>query len=317
MSGLSNFFRWRDATPVEVRPVGPGEIEPALRLILGSNGGRADSATAAEFEGFAQEREIDLSSMRVAAAGNRILAACLAIESPGHTALLMTSTAGHSHAAAQHLARCVDSATNDLMSPRRGVQIVQLLLEESEMKFERELRAIGFTDVATLIYLQRSVNRPPAAPKLEAGLSVVRYSSPNHERFSRAILASYENSLDCPALHNRRGIEDVIAGHRATGEHDPDLWFCLMENDEPRGVLLLARVPGHEALELVYLGLSPAARGRRLGDALLQLALFEVGTRGLSQLTLAVDERNIPAIRLYHRHGLAEVHRRLAMMKMA
>jgi len=317
MSGLSNIFRWRDATPVEVRPVGPGEIEPALRLILGSYGGRADSATAAEFEGFAQEREIDLTTIFVAAAGPKLVATTLPIASPGHTALLMTSTAGASQVAAQHLARCIDASTNDLMSPRHSIRIVQILLEASEHRLERELRALGFVDVATLIYLQRTVSRPSPAPVFAQGVSLVTYSPQTHDLFSRAILASYEQSLDCPTLHNRRGIEDVITGHRATGEYDPELWFCVMEAGEPRGVLLLAGVSGHDALELVYLGLAPAARGRRLGDALLQLALFEIGNRRLSQLTLAVDALNIPAIRLYHRHGLAEVHRRLALMKMA
>lgn len=317
MSGLSNFFRWRDAAPVEIRAVGPGEIEPALRLILGSGGGRADSAAAAEFEVFAQQRQIDLTSICVAASGHRLLAACLAIESPGRTALLMSSTAGASHALAQHVARCIESATAELMSPRRGIQLIQILLEEPEHKLGQELQRLGFVEVATLIYLQRRVNRPPARPTLPEGWALVHYTPDTHDLFAAAITASYEHSLDCPVLHNRRDIDDVIAGHRATGEYDPALWFCLVENGQPRGVLLLAKVPGHDALELVYLGLAPAARGRRLGDALLQLALHEVGDRHLSQLTLAVDEQNVPAIRLYHRHGLAEVHRRVAMMKMA
>jgi ribosomal protein S18 acetylase RimI-like enzyme len=68
-------------------------------------------------------------------------------------------------------------------------------------------------------------------------------------------------------------------------------------------------------MELVYVGLSRAARGRRLGDFLIQTALHETTAAGLRQLTLAVDQSNSPALRLYYRHGLGEIHRRIAMLK--
>jgi ribosomal protein S18 acetylase RimI-like enzyme len=68
-------------------------------------------------------------------------------------------------------------------------------------------------------------------------------------------------------------------------------------------------------MELVYIGLSPAARGVGLGDYLVRLAMAKTAQSGLRVLTLAVDSVNTPAIRLYHRHGLSEVQRRHAMIK--
>ena len=111
-------------------------------------------------------------------------------------------------------------------------------------------------------------------------------------------------------------MEDVIAGHKASGDFDPALWTLLLENGEPRGVLLLSPMRSADTLELVYLGLVPAARGRGLADLMVRQALSETARYGLTRLSLAVDEGNIPALRLYYRHGLKRVTSKLAMMRL-
>ena len=176
--------------------------------------------------------------------------------------------------------------------------------------------------MAELIYLAGEPRRRLAAPALPAGVAWVEYNPATHEQFKRAIAATYDNSLDCPALNGVRDMEDVVAGHRASGEFDPRLWRLLVEPAAdpadppvPLGVLLLAPIPAAAALELVYLGLVPAARGRRLGDLLLRHALAGVADHGMQRLTLAVDARNAPALKLYYRHGLARVGSKLAMMR--
>ena len=73
---------------------------------------------------------------------------------------------------------------------------------------------------------------------------------------------------------------------------------------------------GHgDALELVYLGLVPEARGRGWGDRLIQLAMVTVARQNKSTLTLAVDSRNIPALKLYQRHGLSRIGSRRALIR--
>ena len=106
----------------------------------------------------------------------------------------------------------------------------------------------------------------------------------------------------------------MIAGHKASGEFDPKLWFVLMENDSPIGALLLGRSHG-DAMELIYLGLVPEARGRGLGDWLMQLALHRMSAQRRGRLTLAIDSNNSPALALYHRHGMKEVATRVALLK--
>jgi ribosomal protein S18 acetylase RimI-like enzyme len=142
----------------------------------------------------------------------------------------------------------------------------------------------------------------------------VSYSSENHALFAEGILRSYRDSLDCPALSGLRDIEDIIAGHRATGEHVPEMWQLIVENDQPRGVVLLSRIPSSDAVELVYLGLAVEARGKGLGTVLMQQAMHLIVSDRRRGLTLAVDSQNEPALRLYFRHGMQRIAARVAMI---
>ena len=60
-------------------------------------------------------------------------------------------------------------------------------------------------------------------------------------------------------------------------------------------VLLLSRIPHSDAMELVYLGLSPEARGKGWGDLMMREAMHRVAADGRKKLTLAVDSINAPA----------------------
>src|SRR6186997_1299624 len=61
--------------------------------------------------------------------------------------------------------------------------------------------------------------------------------------------------------------------------------------------MLLNRCPDHDSVELVYLGLSPELRGKRIGSALLQLGLSRLAGSPADHVACAVDLRNAPARR--------------------
>ena len=311
MRGLSNFFKGRDPANTVIRPVGAGEIEPALRRLLGEPGQLADPTAAAEFEAAAEHRGIDLTCIQVAVLEDQIIAAALPVDSGGSAVLLVASAAGGSRmvaiAAAACVRACVDAWPKD--SP-----LFQILMDPVEWRVAEELRHRGFEDLATLIYMHRVLSRQIVRPLAPPGVTIVTDSPQNRPLFKTAIEGSYEHSLDCPKLHGKRTIDEVVAAHQATGEFDPNLWFCLLEHGKPIGVLLLSRLNDDRGLELVYLGLTPAGRGKGYGDYFLQLALAETSLTKGKQLTLAVDEANTPALKLYYRHGLSQVQGRLAMM---
>jgi ribosomal protein S18 acetylase RimI-like enzyme len=196
----------------------------------------------------------------------------------------------------------------------RAVDLAQVLIDPAEKSAVRVYAECKFERLAELVYLDREVHRAHAHA-LPAELSWLEYSPATHEEFSQTIASTYEASLDCPSLNGRRQIEDVIAGHKAAGEFDPKLWFLLREHEEPVGALLLNRSPRTDALELVYLGLIRAARGRGLGDVIMTHALATAAAVGARRLSLAVDSKNAPALKLYHRHGLSRICTRLALIR--
>jgi ribosomal protein S18 acetylase RimI-like enzyme len=114
-----------------------------------------------------------------------------------------------------------------------------------------------------------------------------------------------------PELEGARSLDDIIESHRATGRFVAERWQMgqIPGKPEEASVLLMADVPGRGVWEIVYLGLTPQARGRGLGREILEHAL-EMARCHVSRLELAVDCRNIPAARLYQSAGFITRDRR-------
>jgi mycothiol synthase len=317
VKALSNLFRWHDggdgAARMEFRPARPEEIGDGLSLVLGTPASPADTEQVAEFTKFAAGRGLNIYDLWVAGVGGRMEWAVLPLVSPGRTALLLTPGGLPD---GRDIGPMVDAVCD--WAAGQGVHLAQTLIDPGDINARQALNARGFAEIAQLLYLHVSAGRAGAgvAPQTPAGFSWVSYSPDTHPLFARAIVESYRDSLDCPALNGMRTIEDVIAGHRSSGEFDPDCWYVLNEGHEPAAVLLLTRVPRSDMAELVYLGLSAASRGRGIGDLMVRQALWAVRHRlNVSRLTLAVDSRNAPALKLYYRHGMQQMGTKTAMLR--
>ena len=81
------------------------------------------------------------------------------------------------------------------------------------------------------------------------------------------------------------------------------------------GVVLLNDHPDQDAVELVYLGVTPSARGRGLGHRMLQQGLSESAGRGRAVIFLAVDCENSYANSLYRDCGFDELARRQILLR--
>lgn len=322
MARLSNFLRRQDGAgddrpPArrECRLVQRHEIDQALRLLLSGPGGLARDEQVLDFLSYAMHRHVDVNGTWIATTRGQIEWALLPVVSPGKSMLLLSPTKllhRMSPDAPAELARtiCAEYA-------QRDVELAQLLLDPGERSVMDAYASAGFTELAELVYLHRAIKPSMAseAVTLTGSLVLKSYSPELEEMFADAIRATYQESLDCPGLNGIRDMSDVMDGHRATGEFAPHLWHVLLEHDRVIAVLLLNRSIHSEAMELVYIGLAPAARGRGIGDLLMRLAMFLSAQDGKSELTLAVDSRNAPAMRLYFRHGLKRVGSRAAMIR--
>jgi mycothiol synthase len=220
-------------------------------------------------------------------------------------------------------ASLVATALVDLKA--RGFQIAQAMLDESAPAHAaHDLRRGGMPYVTDLLYLDRELTGelPPVdgveaqstRDQLSSRRSIFNWRAfePALEGEFRSVLrATYLGSLDMPELEGTRSLDDIIASHRDAGRFVPDRWRLGRIPDRPNAaaVLLLADAPSRDAWEVVYLGLTPEARGRGLGRVVLEHAI-ERAQGHTPRLELAVDCRNIPATRLYQSAGFTIRDRR-------
>lgn len=314
---MSNFLLRRDdGVGLAVRPVRRDEIEPALRLILSGQNGLNDDAAVAEFLQVAHARGIDLTSIWVVADDIRakLAWATLPMSLAGRAAILMVPPRLRPGVNGRHVAEMVAGALID--PKRRGATLAQVMLDPDHRAVHRVMLDSGFEEIAELVYLTRQVRNPIHGRILADNVRLWRYDRATHFRFGQCIERTYIDSLDCPRLNGRRAIEDIIDGHKAAGEFDPELWMLLSDLDNvDLGVLLLNRLHGRVGYELVYVGLTPEARGRGLADALIRTALNTLATEGGGQIITACDATNSPARKLYHRHGFGHLYARRALVR--
>lgn len=327
MARLSNFLRRQDGSDEnpsgnsraarECRLVQRHEIDQALRLLLSGPGGLAQDEQVLDFLSYAMHRNVDVNSTWIATTRGRIEWALLPVISPGKTMLMLSPTKLHKHSSADAVVELAKAVAHEYA--QRDIHLAQLLLDPDQPAVRDAYTTAGFSELAELVYLHRPIRSAGRATTdqitLPGSFQLLSYSPQTEHLFADAIRASYESSLDCPGLNGMRDMGDVIEGHRATGEFEPGLWHIVIEHDRPLAVLLLNRSIHSEAMELVYIGLAPAARGRGLGDQLMQLAMHLSARDGKSELTLAVDSRNVPAMKLYFRHGMKRVGSRMAMIQ--
>ncbi len=287
----------------------------ALALLL-TGKPRATPEAIAPFLDYARQQSLNIDEIWGHFQGRELIASTLIVPGRGRTAMLFVSPI---------TTRRDTAPTTDLICHVMAQQnpdelrLIQTLLEPTQRLETRALLDANFSNLATLVYMQRAADKPARALRLfdhdDTPLQIYAWHESNRQRFADAILASYEDTLDCPGLLGLRQIDDIIAGHMGAGEFKPDLWHAIYRDDQPVGVLLVNLLPSQHAVELVYLGLTPAFRGIGLAPKLVEHALGIAREHHMSQLILAVDEKNTPALRLYRRSRLIPQARKVALIQ--
>jgi ribosomal protein S18 acetylase RimI-like enzyme len=302
-----------DPTAVATRRATPSERDEVLAVLL-TGKARAWDPAVGRFVSYARSQGLSLDHLWLAERAGQLLGATLLIPNPGRTAMIFLSPLTALDVAGA--ARLVAEACRAL--DRRRVQLVQALLEPGETIERRALQQAGFDDLAHLTYMQRAVSEAddgPAQLTLESPVEAAVWSESARGLFQRAVLASYEQTRDCPRLVGLREVDDIIAGHQAVGSFDPRHWLALHAGGEPVGVMLINALPQRESMELVYLGLAPRWRGRGLARRLLAHGLTLTRRAGGREMLLAVDQANAPAMKLYRDTGFTAQAYKHAMIR--
>lgn len=132
-----------------------------------------------------------------------------------------------------------------------------------------------------------------------------------HADLAQLIDATFADTLDCPALNGHRTPVEVLDGFLEGRElDDSSLHWELLEVGASTVGCLLLQVHENQLMELMYMGLVPAARGRSLGKAMVARAIDTAHRWGCSTLVVAVDRDNWPALDAYLAWGF-QPHQRL------
>jgi len=283
--------------------------QEAIRCLLPPGSGRLQ---AARFERFATENRIGLDWIwAIRDDAGRIRCSALCVPSPGRTVMVFLSPVTRAEEISERAALLRHVLEELRAQPLDLAQV--LLAREDDLACRTHLEG-GFRELATLLYMERSMVRPGSPPPVPEGVEVTRWTPELEPVLQEILEASYEDTLDCPGLCGLRRIEDIIAGHRATGRHNPAYWHLLRLNGRSAGAILVNPGSSRDTIELVYLGLAPFARGRGLGRFLLAHMFATLAGSHWGRMTLAVDTLNRPAIKLYEQCGFRGSTHRLALI---
>lgn len=289
----------------------------AQRLVEAASKGGPEAA--GQFLRAARAHDIDLrrmwASVDEVGGSTRVREVCLVVPGSGRTAMFFTSHPGSAERL-RELGAVVGRSCDECGDVAR---VGQALLELKDEDLGGAYEAGGFQRIARLWYLTRPAPKPGeldgSTPSWPEGVTVKPWGQGDDPALTRALDRSYEDTLDCPELSRIRRPEEVLESHRAAGQWEPNLWWLIRLHGQPEGAMLFNPSPSSGTVELVYLGLSPALRGRRLGTALLTYGLSHLLGRGERSVTCAVDQRNTPACRLYERFGFVRFDERIALVR--
>jgi ribosomal protein S18 acetylase RimI-like enzyme len=289
------------------RPAGEAERLPAAERLLGLR--RTDAAwflRRLQQDGW---RDTDLWCRR--SPGGPLTAAGLITEHPGRTATLSVS-ACHDPAQVRESAHLLLAMLGELA--RRGhIALAQGMTTADDPRAAAPFIDAGFLDLAVLSCMERGNGRQARRPEPPAGAELV--ATEGDHSLQSLLRATYEDTLDCPGLADLRRDDDILEGHRRGGRFDPSLWTVLRVEGREAGAALLNRSSAGDSVELTYLGLAKWARGKGFGALLLDAAIWKASSLPDRLITLAVDERNTPAERLYRSRGFRTVARRRAFAR--
>ena len=296
-----------------IEPLRPDKFPEAAAILLAAPGGgrRADHRQVRAFLEYVEQSPMRCEGLRSEANGCAT-GLFMALLLPGSTAIAMVPTP-RELGIDEDAQRRVTAAGIEQLELTRP-HYIQALLDPQATGQRDLLLGFGFRALAPLVYLERSAVHPWVDPPPADAGAWVAFHETTYARFAATLLATYEQSQDCPELTGLRPIDDVIAAHEASGRSGTKLWELLCVDGRDAGCLLLSQVPNVSAAEVVYMGVVPDFRRRGVATVLLRRALQRCRDNGIQRLTLVVDDRNEPAKRLYDRFGMRAVARRDAYL---
>jgi ribosomal protein S18 acetylase RimI-like enzyme len=299
-----------ESAPFEIIRCPPQRVAEALAMVLSDIAPSQRREIARGLLEADDPAELVNEPLYAAMRGERLCGAAWGQRQAGNVALFWPPqlAPGEDQQTVTALAQAVVRVLDDT-----AIEMTQALLPSSDASAASILQAVGFRRLAELLYMSCEAACFPAQPPGE--LEFEAYSGAKRDRLTALVEQTYEQTLDCVALNGRRTIDEVINGYQSTGVFRPENWRIVRGQGQDVGVLLLAEHPQAGHWELMYMGLVPAARGRRWGPLIAEYAKWLERGAGVERIVLAVDAANTPALRMYRTAGFEMWDRRLVYVR--
>jgi len=250
--------------------------------------------------------------LMIAADADKLRGAAWGQRHPGNTAIFWPPQfAGDADLKISRALACAVAGAMDAA----GIRMTQALVSNRKAAIIPVLESAGFSCLADLAYLNWEAAATVPQPGEPQNLAFEPFADSQRGRLLELIESTYEGTLDCTAMNGQRPLDEVYDGYRATGDFRPANWQFVRHEGRDVGVLLLADHPAAEHVELMYMGVVPAARGRRFGREIVRHAQRLAFAAGRQRIVLAVDAENVPAIRMYHEAGFVSWDQRTVFVR--
>ena len=161
----------------------------------------------------------------------------------------------------------------------------------------------GFAAAARISF--QAVGELGMADTVAGQLVLQSISLDDRQRWEPVVAATFSDTLDCPELREHMSAGDALDCFQQTDFPHIEGWLATAEQGDV-GCLILGFDDREAAGEILYLGVTPAVRGRRLGRQLVTAGLARARRRSCRRVCLGVDVANRPAVNLYHQCGFRE-----------
>ena len=265
-------------------------------------------ARRSSFDALCRQYNISATNQVVCLQNDQVAAAGLWVPNPGKSAICYLPPSRYLQGREAQTAACLKAAAGEAAAA--GMKMIQGIFDSEEKILPGIYQSAEYQLLAVLQFMEHTARWTLPEIQLPDDYDLETYRPDTHELFKQAIGASYEQTLDCPAMSGLRSLDEVIVGHQHAGTFDPALWFVLVHQARGVGVLILTYHASMNSLDVTYLGIGHAHRGRHLGSFFMNQTRKIMRLTGARTSTLAVDERNTPAVGLYRKVGYRPTQRR-------
>lgn len=255
-------------------------------------------------------RDAGFAGLLEARAGNETVGATLAVIQPGRTALVyQPRLQGNAPLETRQLLL----AAREQFLQTNHIRLAQEVLPLDATDDATAAQGDGFNICVELLYLTADQTSFPTSSPIGV-LEFEPYQSSEKARLADLLTRSYIGTLDCPEINGVRSAIETLDGYATSSDNNPPLWGTLRHQSEDVGCLIMSRHADASA-ELVYVGLIPEARGRGWSHPAIAWAKWLARQAECCLISVAVDERNTPARKVYAVTGFTQFDARRVMLR--